>query len=219
MSLLRLNQYTFHITPYDLAFLGTIFIVLTFALQLCFVKKTGQPANRFLGLALVIIVLRMAWIVGIDIRLDAYFQHWSWLPLQFSLALGPLIFFYVLKITWPEYKLGWKDLLHFSPLLLELGARALEVRDSIKTGAVTYETPAFHHLNLVLQLLAFVSVTIYLYLSHRLIERFYRRLKFNGGDRYRYELRWLRNSLIGFGLLWLLWIPYAAVDYFYYHYQ
>jgi len=156
----------------------------------------------------------MAWVLGIDIRLGTYFPHWSWLPLQFSLALGPLIFFYVLKITRPEYKLRSKDLLHFSPLLLELGAQALEVRDSIKTGAATYETPAFHQLNPILQLLAFISVSTYLYASHRLIERFYRRLKFNGNDRYRYELRWLHRLLTGFGVLWLLWIPFTAARLF-----
>jgi putative ABC transport system permease protein len=214
-----LNPYTFHITPYDLAFLGTIFIGLTFTAQLWFSKRINLTANRFLALAMVTIVLWIARILGIDIGLSAYTPHWSWLLLQFSLALGPLIYFYVLKITRPEYKFGWKDLLHFSPLLLELGAQALEVRDSIKTGEATYETPAFQQLNPALQMLAFVSVSIYLYGSSRPIQDFYQRLKFNGGDRYRYELRWLHHLLMGLGLLWLLWIPFTAVDCFYYHYH
>ncbi len=214
-----MNTYTFHITPYDLAFLGAIFTGLSFALQLGFAKRINQTANRFLALALLTIVLWLARILGIDIGLSAYIPHWSQLPLQFSLAIGPLIFFYLLKITLPAYKLRPKDLLHFSPLLLELGSHALEVRDSINTGAATYETPAFYLLNPVLQLLVFISVGTYLYKSHRLIERFYRRMKFNGGDRYRYELRWLHNLLIGFGFLWLLWILFKAVDYFYYYNQ
>ncbi|MDB5134569.1 MAG: macrolide transporter ATP-binding/permease protein, partial [Mucilaginibacter sp.] len=214
-----MNTYTFHINTYDLAFFGTIFIGLTFILLLWFTRKGNRSANRFLAMALAIVALWIARILAIDIQLAVYVPFWSRLPLQFSLALGPLIFFYVLKITRPEYKFRSKDLLHLSPLLLELGAQALEVRDSIKTGAATYETPAFRQLNPVLQLLAFVSVIIYFYLSHRLIERFYRGLKFNGGDRYRYELRWLHNLLIGFGLLWFLWIPFTAADYFYYHYQ
>jgi putative ABC transport system permease protein len=214
-----LNTYTFHITSYDLVFLGTIFIGLTFILLLWFTKNVNRAANRFLALAMVTIVLWIAKILGIDIGLSTYITNWSRLPLQFSLALGPLIFFYVLKITRPEYKFRRNDLLHFSPLLLELVAQALQVRDSIKTSAATYETPAFQQLNPILQLLAFVSVIIYLYLSHRLIGRFYRRLKFNGGDRYRYELRWLHSLLKCFGLLWLLWIPFTAADYLYYHYQ
>ncbi len=214
-----MNPYTFHINLYDLAFLGTIFVGLSFTLQLWFTKRSNRAANRFLALALLVIVLWMAWLLGIDIRIETYFPHWSWLPFQFSLALGPLVYFYVLKTTRPEYKFRFKDLAHFSPLLLELGAHVLEVSDSIKTGMATYETPTFRQLNPVLQLLTFTSVIIYLYLAHRLIERFYRWLKFYGGDRYLHELRWLHRLLACFGLLWLLWVPFTAVDYFHYHFQ
>jgi putative ABC transport system permease protein len=214
-----LNAYTFHITPYDLAFLGTIFIGLTFTLQLWFTKRNNRAANRFLGLALATIVLQMAWVLCIDIRLSTYFPRWSWLPLQFSLALGPLIYFYVLKLTRPKYKFRWKDLPHFIPLLLQQGILVLQVKESIRTGAATYDTLIFRQTGPVLHLLAAISAITYLYWSHRLIERFYRGLKFNGGDRYRYELRWLHRLLAVFGLLWLLWIPFTAVDYLYYHNQ
>jgi putative ABC transport system permease protein len=214
-----LNPYTLHINLYDLAFLGTVFIGLTFSLLLWFTKSINQAANRFLGLALIVIVLWIARLLGIDIRLSAYMPYWSWLPLQFSLALGPLIYFYVLKLTRPEYKFRLKDMLHFSPLLIELGAQVLEIRESARTGAATYNTLFFQQLNPVLQLLAFVSVGSCLYLSARLIERFYSQLKFNGGDRYRYQWKWLRNLLTGFGGLWLLWIPCVVVDYFYGHHQ
>jgi len=215
-----LSAYTFHITPYDLALLGMIFTGLIFTLLLGFTKKINRAANRFLALALLTIMLWMARLLGIDIRLGAYFPRWSWLPLQFSLAIGPLIYFYVLKITRPEYKFRWKDLLHFSPLLLEQGVLVLEINESIRTGAATYDTHAFQHMSPVLHLAAFISVITYLYWSVRLIERFYQRLKFNNmSDRYRLELRWLHRLLMGFGLIWLLWIPYTAVGYFYYHDQ
>jgi putative ABC transport system permease protein len=177
----NLNAYIFHITLYDLAFLGVIFIGLSFTLQLGFAKRINRAANRFLSLALITVVLWLLWILGRDIGLEAYFSHWSWLPLQFSLTLGPLIFFYVLKITRPKYQFRWKDLLHFSPLLLEQSVLILEIKESIRTGAATYDTLTFQQLNPVLQLLAFISVSTYLYASHRLIERFYRGLKFNGG--------------------------------------
>ncbi len=215
-----MNAYTFHITAYDLAFLGTIFVGLTFALQLWFTKRLNRTANRFFSLVMGIIVLWMAWVLGIDLQLTTSFRRWSWLPLQFSLILGPLIYFYVFKTTRPAYKLRWRDLLHFSPLLLELGAQVLEVKDSIKTGTATYDTQAFRLLHPVLHLLTFISVIIYLYLAHRLIERFYRQLKFNSAsDRYRYELRWLHRLLKGFASLWLLWVLFTAADYFYYHNQ
>lgn len=213
-----MNSYTLHINLYDLAFLGAIFIGFTFALLLLFARRINQSANRFLAIALVIAVLWMARILAVDIHMVIYLPFWSWLPMQFSLALGPLIFFYVFKITHSDYNLRRGDLLHFGPLLLQLSVHVLEVRESIKTGVPTYDTLTFSYLNPALQLLAFVSVITYLYAAQRLIENFYRQLKFNEGDRYRHELRWLHNLLTGFGLLWLLWIPFIAVDYFYYNY-
>jgi len=199
-----LKSYNFHINLYDLAFLGTIFIGLTFALQLWFTRKTSQPANRFLALAMVTMVLWITRLLCIDIGLSAYIPDWSWLPLQFSLAPGPLIYFYVLKITRPEYKFRVKDMLHFSPLLLELGAQALEVRNSIKTGEAAYQTLTFHQLNPLLQLLAFVSVIIYLYRSRRLIQDFYHRLRPILMDRPRFAFRRLDRALLFLGLLCVL---------------
>ena len=214
----QLNTFTFHINAYDLAFLGTIFIGLTFILLLWFTKKAGRSANRFLAMALAVAVLWIARLLATSVGLSAYVGWWS-LPLQFSLALGPLIFFYVLKITRPEYQFRRRDLLHFSPLLLELSAYVLETLESIKTGVATYDMPLYQRLHPVVQLLAFISVTYYLYRCHRLIENFYRQQKFSGGDRYRQELRWLHQLLTAFALLWLLWIPLTAADYFFYNFQ
>ncbi|MDB5148394.1 MAG: macrolide transporter ATP-binding/permease protein, partial [Mucilaginibacter sp.] len=212
-----MKDYLFHINIYDLLFGGFIVIGLFFAMLLWFVKSPARNANRFFSLVLVIVALRMLSVLCVDIRLETYILHWDRLPLQFSLALGPLIFFSVRKITRPDYKLNLNDLLHFIPLLLELGTYASEVKESLKTGAATYHTYTFQQLNPVLALLAFISVMIYLYASHRLIESFYHCLKFIGGDRHRMELRWLHNLLTVFGMLWLLWIPFAAADYLHYH--
>ncbi len=200
-----MNEYTFHITLYDLAFLGTIFVGLTIAFFLWFTPGINRPANRLLALALIIAGLRIVRVLGTDIRPGDYYPYWGRLPLQFSLAIGPLLFFYVLKITRPGYKLQWKDWLHFIPVLLRQGILVLQIEE---------ESDA------VLQPATFVSVVIYLFLSFRLIERFYQRTAFNDlSDRYRRKLQWLQRLLKGFGIVWLLWIPYTALDYFYYHHQ
>jgi len=215
-----LNAYTFHITLYDLAFTGTIFIGLTFIALLWFVKKVNRLANRFLTLTLAAIVLWITRVLFIDLRLETYFPYWSRLPLQFSLIIGPSLYFYVLKITQSEYKLRGKDLLHFSPLLLQQGVLILAIRQSINTGAATYDTLVFLQINPVLHLAAFISIGIYLFQSFRLIERFYKRLKFNEqNDRYRCELRWLYRLLTGFGLMFLLLAFFAAIDFIYLHHK
>jgi hypothetical protein len=104
-----LDSYTFHITLYGLFFLVITSARLTFALLLAFVKSINRGANRFLALALLTMILWMVRILAIDAQLNNYLPHWDWAPMQFLLALGPLLYFYVLKITRPQYKFRWED--------------------------------------------------------------------------------------------------------------
>jgi len=195
---LNLNSYTFHINLYDLAFLGAIFTGLTFALLLYFTKTVNRSANRFLALALVTMVLWMMRILAIDLKLETYLPWWNRLPMQFLLALGPLVYFYVLKITRPAYQFRRKDLLHFSPLVLEQLALV--------------PLP-------LLQLLIFISGITYLYFSDKLIRNFYRRLQPVLMDRSLLEFRWLRRLLGTTALLWVLWLFCGVIDYFGYRNQ
>jgi len=191
----KLNTYSFHITLYGLAFTGAIFIGLTFALLLWFANNINRSANRFLALALLVMILWMARLLAIDIRLETYLPHWDRLPLEFLLALGPLLYFYVLKITRPKDKFARKDLIHFGPLLLEQAMLA------------------FRHFDLALQLLIFISVIAYLHQAYKLIERFYSRLQPVMMDRSRLEYRWLRRLLAATAVLWTGWLLCAIIVY------
>jgi len=205
-----LNTYTFHIDLVNLAFLGIIFIGFSFVLQLWFTKKINRPANRFFALALTTVVLWMIRLLAIHGGITSYPSRQNWPSLQYLLALGPLIYFYVLKIIRPEYKFRPTDLLHLSPFLLQLSLMVIEVREDVNTAVATYHTPIFYQLELLLRLLTLISIGSYLYASNKLIEHFYRQLKFNEvSDRYRHELRWLKRSLAGLGLSWLLLMLYT----------
>ncbi|MEO3402543.1 ABC transporter permease [Mucilaginibacter sp. CAU 1740] len=211
-----MKTYTFHINAYDPAFLGTIFLGLASAALLWFGKKENKTANRFLALALMVIVLYIGRALAIDIGLSTYIPNWSRLPLLSSMAFGPLIYFYVLKITRPQYQFRYKQLLHFVPLLLELGAQLLAINESSETGKATYDTLIYQQINPVLQVLVFISAIIYLYASHKQIENFYHRIKFINGDRYRYQMKWLHQQLGGLGILWLCWVLFAVAGCFFY---
>ncbi len=187
-----MNSFTIHINLYDLALLGATFVGLAFSLLLIITQKGNSAANRVLALILAVIVLQLIQALGIGVRIDTHLPYWNWIPLQYSLALGPLIYFYVLKLTRPGYKFRFNDLIHFSPLLAGPGA---------------WKT------NPILQWSVFISVCVYLFASHRLIERFNSNQAFNGGDRYRLKLRWLHNFLITFALVLLVWAPFAIINY------
>lgn len=184
-----LNSHTYYISLYDVLFFAMIIVGLVFALLLSFVKNANRGANRFLALALVTMILWMVRVLALDLGTG------SSLPFQFLLSLGPLLYFYVLKITQPKFKLKPKDLIHFSPLLLEQALLP------------------FPQLAPVLQLLVFISLIAYLYQCNKSIESFYGSLPLVLMDRSRLEFRWLRRLLAATAVLWCVWIACASVDY------
>jgi putative ABC transport system permease protein len=89
-------------------------------------------------------------------------------------ALGPLLYFYVQTLTCPDKRFHRNDLFHLSPLL------------------AAWWLPVW---------LILISVIIYLYLSYRLIQRFYDRLQPVLMDRPRYAFRSLNRVLLLLGAL------------------
>ncbi|MFC0518725.1 ABC transporter permease [Mucilaginibacter angelicae] len=94
-------------------------------------------------------------------------------------ALGPLLYFYVRQLTSPNLKFGRMDVLHFCPLL------------------VAYWMPGW---------LVLISVVIYLYLAHRLIQHFYNRLQPVLMDRPRFAFHRLGKTLHLLAFLCILWL-------------
>lgn len=92
-------------------------------------------------------------------------------------ALGPLLYFYVRQLTCAGQRFYWKDILHFCPLL------------------AGFWMPVW---------LVLLSVLIYLYLSHRLIQGFYSGLRAVLMDRPRFAFRQLERALFLLGLFCLL---------------
>lgn len=155
-----MSPYISGINLYNQACMAILFSGLTLAMLLGLAKRVDQKANRFLSLALTVIVLKTG-------GLTPFF-----LP-----ALGPLFYLYVRQLTCQDRRFRWEDMLHFCPLL------------------VGFWMPAW----LVLSL-----VTIYLYLSRRLIEDFYRRQRLVLMDRARFAFRRLAKVLHLLGLFCVL---------------
>lgn len=192
-----MNAYTYHIHLYDWLFIGTISIGLNFAVQLWFAKSLNRAGNRVLALALAAAALWMVRNVAIGIKLPA-----------FSLAIGPLLYFYVLQRTRPEHRFKPMELLHFIPVLQQQAAWVPEMSENVTIGR--FAAPVF-------LLLTLLSVLLYIYKSGRLIHNFYRRLQPAQMDRPLSEFRWLRRLLAGLGLLCLAWLADVIIAVFVYH--
>ena len=74
-------------------------------------RKEERIANRWWAAVLAMAGLWIARLLAADIQLLDPIPRLSRLPLQFSLALRPLIYFYVLKVTQPVYTFKRKALL------------------------------------------------------------------------------------------------------------
>lgn len=212
-------RYEFLISGYDLLFGASVCIGLTFSLLLLLVRRNNWVANQWLGLIVLTIVLWLVWALAIDINLNRYWTRWSWLPLQYSLTIGPLLYTYVRTLTQPLRHFKPHDLLHFSPFFLEQGIHLCQVLESYRHHVATYNTSVFEIFNPVLQVVSICSVIVYIGKCLQMLRAFDLALAHEQSDVYRYQSKWLQRLLVGFGLLWLAWIPFIAVDYFFYSYQ
>lgn len=94
-------------------------------------------------------------------------------------VLGAALFLYVQRLTFPARRFHCGELFHLCPVL------------------VAWWLPVW---------LSLIAVIIYLYLSYRLIQRFYDRLRPVLMDRPRYAFRRLESLLLVLGVLCLLWL-------------
>lgn len=156
--------------------------------------------------------LWMIRVLAIDIDLNEYLPRWDWLPAQWLLAAGPLFYLYVSKLTHPQQKSGSSDLLHFTPVLLELLALALEIAESYRTGQPTYTTLVFQQVNPVLQIMAIASSLVYLHLCDRRIKAHYAGLQDSLMDRPLLKYRWLRRLIKASIFLCVGSLAYAVLD-------
>lgn len=180
-----MNGYQLHMNLDDMLLVGLVFIGLAFAALLWLIKGPETKANRFLGLALL----------GVSFWLIRVMGGQLW-PLKLSLAIGPLLYFYVRQLTQPDQQNRYKDFLHFVPALAELSLQ-LAGRDL---------SPGF----------TICSAGVYLYLSSRAVTWFYNAQQFQEGDRYRNCLKNVQISLGLLGIAVLLALGYGMVNLFFY---
>ncbi|MDH7446509.1 helix-turn-helix domain-containing protein [Aquimarina sp. 2201CG14-23] len=132
-----------------------------------------------------------------------------WL-IALSLAIGPLLYFYVKSITTSNFKFRKKDFIHFVPVsIYVLYKIAIFIYDSVQPG---FNETQNGYLKIALdekyvnplvgivenlQMLLYLAFTIQLYFMYkRKIQQFF-------SNTYRLELNWIRNFLFIYSFLFL----------------
>lgn len=203
----------FQINIFNLLILASVFIGLTFSLLLILSKRINQKANRFLGLAALVIVLWNIWVLSHDLDFFRYTPRFFLIPLNFSLALGPALYFYTRSISDTSFTFSKKNWIHFVPVLLELAVHVVISLEAVDKDILATSTNAFFVFVPIIQLLAICSVIIYSAFALKEIKKYHIWLRDNYSNSSEYSLGWLYRLLFIFALFWFLWIPYTLVDY------
>ncbi|MBG6129920.1 AraC-like DNA-binding protein [Aquimarina sp. EL_43] len=209
----------FNLNIFNLIIIASIFIGITFGLLLIFTKRINKKANVLLGLVTFIIVFWNIWILSLDFQITNYIPHFYLIPLNYSLALGPLLYLYVKKITNFGYRLSKKDSIHFLPLVLELAIHFMISRDALVNNTIGIETNTYLQLMPVVQFFAIISIVTYCLYALKEIKVYHTWLNKNYSNNDAYSLRWLYRLIIVFAVLWFLWTPYTIIDYVVFNFQ
>jgi AraC-like DNA-binding protein len=186
--------------------LGIIISSSFFATGLLWFSTQNKQSNRFLALLIFTIAL---WLIDHFLRIaDIYGQNANlyFLPIFYSFAFGPLIYFYVKSLVNQSFIFQKKDYLHFIPVLFQAGLYLfLTTKD--------YNFKNWYWLNIHQWITykiefdgTFISMLIYLILSIRLLRNYQIYVVNNFSETSKIRLNWLKIILIILVVLCLQWL-------------
>ncbi|HOT97103.1 MAG TPA: helix-turn-helix transcriptional regulator [bacterium] len=175
-------------------------------------KYPGLPANRILGIMMLLYAVIVGHNLAVELGYFSRFPHLLLVPLGFTLLVAPLHYFYARMLTHPEARFRRRDALHAIPALLywlailpDFAESTQELNARLSIAAETM-SPRFLIFNLVLVLQAMV----YLGLTMALIRRFHQRLRLMFASLERLKLTWLQQITF---LLISAWMIFALEEF------
>ncbi len=190
-----------------------IYVVLTlvviaqglFAALILGTSKVNKVANRFLSLLLLSFSL---WLIDTFYKVAEVYQQdpeFYFQPIFYSLAFGPLIFFYVKSITNNSFQFSKKDLVHFLPVLMQAGLYWFLTFQPYSYKLWFWQTihfPVTYNFEFNMTL---VSMAIYLGFSIRLLMRYQKWLEDQFSEFSKIHLNWLKILLTIMLVLCVFW--------------
>lgn len=174
-------------------------------------SRTNQSANRVLAALLAVVVLRLVpYILGYAGYYDAY--PWlSFAPFDLPLAIGPLLWLYVVRLTSDALPRRWA--LHLVPALLHLIVYGI----IFVTCSVPQKTWIAQHIvdpwvAPAITVGALVGLGVYGWKALSHLRAYQRWLDGHLSNREEYRLVWLKVLLALFAGTGVVWLGFAAVD-------
>ena len=186
--------------------LGIIISSSFFAAGLLWFSSQNKQSNRFLSLLIFTIAL---WLIDHFLRIaDIYGQNANlyFLPIFYSFAFGPLIYFYVKSLVNQSFTFRRKDYLHFIPVLFQAGLYLFLTTKNYNFKKWYWENV---HLWITYKVEfdgTFISMLIYLALSIQLLKNYQIYVVNNFSETSKIRLNWLKIILIILVILCVQWL-------------
>ncbi|UOG73762.1 helix-turn-helix domain-containing protein [Hymenobacter tibetensis] len=177
-----------------------------FAAGLLGLARTNQLPNRFLALLMLAIAL---WLLDGFFRVaNIYAQNpdWYFAPIYYSFAFGPLLYFYVRSLVNHAFQWEARYWWHFGPVLVQAalyGWLRMQDYDTRNWFWQTIHQPITYRVEFIG---TWISLTIYLVLSLRLLRHYRRWLLDNFSEASQLRLLWLRTLLVLVAVVSVQWL-------------
>lgn len=204
---------------YSLLISIAIIIASTFGVLLFFNRNQNKKADRFLAALLFIVALWNASITILTLGIHQYASGIIWVPLNYTLALGPCFYFYIYYMTNIEKIQQPKMWPHFIPVIFQVGLYLIEVFQGLPLGVGYFDTSTYLFFEPIVTALAIFSLMIYGYISRKRIKMYHLWVENNFSHYHRYNLNWLFRLSTIMLIVLTLWLGYFCIDYFLYDYR
>ena len=194
-------------------------IALTFGFLLLFSRHKNKKADRFLAALLFIVALWNASILILVLGIYRYAAGIIWIPLTYTLALGPCFYFYIRYVTDIDLTQKLRIWPHFIPVIFEVGIFLFEVFQGLPLGVGYFDTPTFLIFDPIVSALAILSLMIYSFIARKKIKRYHLWVENNYSHYHRYNLNWLLRLSTIFLIVLTLWLGYFCIDYLLFDYK
>lgn len=135
------------------------------------------------------------------------------------LIFGPLIYFYTKSLTTPNFKFSKKDIWHFVPqIIFTIGRLGIYLYDVNQAGfSDVQEGKIFNHISmryvgLIINIIADISIAAYLAFSIQIYWKYKKKTENLFSNTFKLELRWLRNFLAIFSILFIAMLILHEID-------
>ncbi|MBO6524811.1 MAG: AraC family transcriptional regulator [Balneolaceae bacterium] len=186
--------------------------------------KKKKASDLILGVFLVITGLRCtAYMIGFmgwyDVNPNTKINYFL---VDYSLILGPLVYFYVKSITHPNFRFKKKDTWHAVPWLIYVSLQIFiylydvqqsgfyDVQDGVLYVKINYS------IGIYMVILGIISRSIYFYHAAKTFYKFRGKIRQFFSNTYKVELNWLRYFLIVYLGLFILRIGFIFTNQFFY---